>query len=351
MAQFNKWTYTPKQDAMRVLGGTPSNPKKMTGSRLGKVLGMNHWGSPFAAWCEIMRVAEPPFEENKYTIAGNVIEPKLLEFCKSEVSPHIITPEEHFGCLDAKKHTGYDFFKDDPIFGGMWDGLIGDGNGGILGVVEAKTSSRPQDWREGVPDSYAAQALLYAALLGVEHVYVPVAFLTDADYERPQDFVCTDQNTEVYDLSVKDFDITAQMKVARKWWKKHVEGNVSPAFDEGVDKKYLAIARKNVVESHDGIEGIAKEALVLEAKIETIREESGLDELEKRLKELKDKQLKPELVKLFGKTDDTVAAYGWQVKVTYPAYIDKEALEKDDLLEHYTKADKPKYTMTKSRGE
>ncbi len=353
MADFKPWEYADAPNTIRVAGAPTPNPKKLTGTRLGKVLGLDSWGTPFQAWCEITRVAEPPFEGNKYTAAGNAIESKLIAWCKTEVSPYVYTPEEFYGVKDAKKHTGYDFFPNQPVLGGMWDAIILDGplgKGKPLGYVEAKTSSRPQDWTAGPPAKYMLQGLLYGHLDGLPRVFIPVRFMEPDEYEHPEACECNDDNTFLYELNVEttlvDERVIADLVAdAMVWYEAHVVGNVSPAYDEKRDKEYLALMRTNEVK-HDGLEVIAKEAAVLEAKIEAIRATSGIDTLEKQLKALKDKQLKPEIIKMFQPNDETVVAYGWQVKMSVSESIDKEAMAADDVLEKYT-ISSPKYTMTR----
>lgn len=352
MAKFKDWEPV-SANTVKVAGEGTSNPKKLTGTRLGKVLGLNKWGTPFSAWCEIMRVAEPPFEGNKYTEAGNAIEPKLLEFCKVEVSPYIVTPEEWF----KTSQKVYDHFPTQPIFGGMWDALVLDAplsdGGQPIAVIEAKTSSRPQDWEYGVPDSYAVQGLMYAYLLGVERVFFPVAFLEPSDYDNPEDFEVTDDNTFVYELSTEHTIVNGQwaiheaMSVAEDWHHIHCDGNISPEFDEKRDKDYLAIMRKSEVKS-EPLALLAKQATALNAQIESIREEMCLDTLEKELEGLK-KQMKSAMMSMFNTTDETVTSNGWQLKKTTRSSIDKEGLKADGLLEQYTVASES-YTLTKEKN-
>lgn len=347
MAKFLPWEYA-SGSTIRVADGPTPNPKKITGTRLGAIVGLNHWKSPFAAWCEVCRVAEEPFEGNKYTEAGIAIEPKLIEWCKENISPYIVTPEEWF----KTKQKLYDHFPNEPIFGGMWDALILDGplgKGKPIGLVEAKTSSRPQDWVDGVPDSYAAQGLMYAALMGVNRVFFPVALLGDSDYENPEAFECDDTNTLCREMrvdatTVQGMGIAEIMARAITFWQLCVVGNESPEFDETTDAAFLKILRKSDV-PNDDIELLALRAADLSAKIEAIKSKTELVALEKELDGLK-KQIKPAIIKLFKETDEVVASHGWKVKRSTKTAIDKEALEADNLLEKYTKIE-TSYTLTK----
>lgn len=275
-----------------VLNGKPYNPKKITATRFSKVLGCNHWGDEFQAWCEIMRVAEPPFEGNKYTNAGQIIEPKLIDFCKDIVSPYIVAPKEYYDTVPAN----FDFFGDNELFGGMWDALAfwvpnaKDGDGNVpCAVIECKTTSRPQDWERGVPEHYKAQGLLYAYLLGVNDVYFPVAFLTPKDYDQPEGFVCDESNTRVYHITREDkiacFDgvlltIDEAIEFASNWWKEFVDTNVSPEFDVKKDKEYLDIIRTvdiSETEFNTGdLDSLLDALFEIDTVLEALRVSSGI---------------------------------------------------------------------------
>lgn len=337
MAKFLPWEYVEGQNRIRVASGPTPNPKKLTGNRLGAVAGLNKWKSPFEAWCEVCRVGEQPFEGNKFTDAGNVLEPKLIEWCKQEVSPYIYTPEEFFGVEDAKKFTGYDFFKEHSVFGGMWDAIVLDGplgKGNPIAFIEAKTSSRPQDWTRGVPDNYAVQGLEYCVLGEVDRVFFPVALLENEDYADAE-LVDVEANTFLYECSVKDWrsadgrSIETIFREASDWWKTHVEGNISPEFDQKRDKAILDVIRSTEVTS-EPLEALAKKAAVLEARIDLLKAESDLPALESELNKLKE-QLKKGIIERFSPSDEVVTAYGWRVKKTSNETVDKEALKADGL--------------------
>lgn len=325
--------------------------KKMTGTRFGKVLGLNHWSTPFQAWCEICKVAEPPFEGNKYTEAGQYIEPKLIQFARDTVSPYILTPEGWYG--DNKKR--YDFFPDNPIYGGMWDGLAFETQvidesdmSSAWAIVECKTTSRPQDWEYGVPDHYKAQALLYAVLVGCEHIIFPVAFLTPEDYDNPQDFECTDENTRIYEMDLSeplgDFhNIYDAMAYANVWWGNHVDTLLSPECDPRKDKEYLEIIGTcDLSELHfsDEEEMNLTEMCDAMAKLDEAIEEAkakvGIAELEAQRKKLNSKiqsEIKP---MLDGKPDsDQVEISKYIFKVGYTKKTDYDKMEEDGVIDDY----------------
>lgn len=175
----------------------PKKPKKITGTRFAAIMGKNTWNTPFKTWCEITRTYEEPFEDTVYTIAGKTIEPKQAEYMRrAYFMTGLKTPTDIFGENYFKRTFG-DFFKDEPIFGGMWDYLLYDESGKPTTVLEMKTTKRSEDWENDIPEYYALQAALYAYLLGVDSVMMVASFLEDKDYKAPEAFVPSSENTIV----------------------------------------------------------------------------------------------------------------------------------------------------------
>ena len=148
----------------------PKKPKKITGTHLPTVLGVNPFATPFEVWCRCTRTYEIPFEGNKYTNAGRVIEPKVFDFLRKSMGfgDKLITPEDVYG-EDHFKKTWGDFYPNVPIYGGMWDALIQGEDGKPEYVVEIKTvqvdghsGSLEERWKDGeAPHYQALQAALY----------------------------------------------------------------------------------------------------------------------------------------------------------------------------------------------
>ena len=352
MAEFNPWEPV-SETTIRSLAGKPKNAKKMTGSRLGAVIGVNKWKSPFEAWCEIMRVGEQPFEGNKFTDAGNALEPKLVEWCRTEVSPYIVDPPTWF--KTSKKL--YDHFPGDPIFGGQWDALVldkaFDKGGSAIGLIEAKTSSRPQDWVDGVPLSYAVQGLMYAYLMGVERVFFPVVFLEPGDYDDPASVELTEKNTFLYELNTETWeyggnDIGSWLAHAEAWYARHVEGNISPEFDWKRDKDILKVLKAKTIAPGPELEKLAKAVSEKEAQLMLLKRESGILTAESELKVLKS-ALKSAMLPLFGTNDESVSVVGWKVTKSVTAVVDEEALRRDNLFEQYS-VTKESFTLRKDNA-
>ena len=257
----------------------PKKPKKITGTHLPTVLGVNPFATPFEVWCRCTRTYEIPFEGNKYTNAGQVIEPKVFEFLRKSMGfgDNLITPEDVYG-KDHFKKTWGDFYPDIPIYGGMWDALIKGEDGKPEYVVEIKTvqvdgrsGTLEERWKDGeAPHYQALQAALYAYLLGIDKVLMVCVTLEDkkGDYEHPEQVVPSYANENVYTDEFKvserypNFDLYIEQATA--WWNNYVLKGISPDFDEKKDAEILKALRTNSLSPDTDVSALVAEAEQLE---------------------------------------------------------------------------------------
>lgn len=326
----------------------PKRPKKLTATRFATVLGLNPWSTPFEVWCEITKTYQKPFEETIYTAAGKTIEPKQAQFMKkSYFMTNIVTPTDIYG-EDYFNRTYGDFFKDEPIFGGMWDYLLYDEDGKPITVLEMKTTKRAEDWANDVPEYYALQAALYAYLLGIDDVIMVASFLAEKDYKDPSQFVPSAKNTIIVPFKVSERypEFKKLVKKAEKWWKDHVETGISPAFDEKADAEILKELRTNTLNPESDIETLLREGEELKTEIDRLS--APIEPLEKRLKVVTD-IIKQHALAQFRDGDKKVSIrgekYEWNVSRSETSEIDKDGLKADGLLDKYTRA-KVSYRIT-----
>lgn len=326
----------------------PSHCKKLTATRFATVLGLNPWSTPFEVWCEITRTYKKPFEDTIYTIAGKTIEPKQANFMqKSYFMTNIVTPTDIYG-EDYFNRTYGDFFKEEPIFGGMWDYLLFDENKKPVTVLEMKTTKRAEDWASDVPEYYALQAALYAYLLGIDDVIMVASFLAEKDYKDPSKYVPSAKNTITVPFKVSERypDFKKRIKKAEKWWKDHVESGISPAFDEKKDADILKELRTNTLNPETDLNTLIAEGEELKAEIDCLS--APITPLENRLKIVTD-IIKQHALTQFRDGDKKVSIHGnkyeWSVSRTESTEIDKDGLKADGLLDKYTRA-KTNYRIT-----
>ena len=334
----------------RIKVDPPKKPKKLTATRFATVMGLNAWATPFSAWCEITRTYEEPFEDSIYTIAGKVIEPKVINYLNKTMFMDIKSPTDVYGADYFKKTRG-DFFPDRKELGGMWD-AIGDDF-----VVEIKTTKRAEDWAVDVPIYYKLQACLYAYLLGFDNVIMTASFLEEKDYANPEAFEPSYKNTKIYEFKVSEAFPTFEdsyVKPALQFWKDHVETGISPEFDEKKDAEILKVLRKNVVEATDAdITKLMNEADKLQTSID--KAEEKIADKKKRLEEIDD-QVKKYMSGQFRDGDKKVEIatkkYTWTVTKSERTSLDSTALKKElpDVYGKYQKKSKV-LTLKKSAIE
>lgn len=321
-------------------------PKKLTGTRFGAVLGVNTWQTPFQAWCEMTKAWVKPYESTKYTEAGKVIEDKQLTWF-SRYKP-VVYPEDIYG-KDFFNTTFGDFFKDSKVFGGMWDGLTGTKEEPD-GVIECKTTKRAEDWQNDIPEYYALQASLYAYLLGLEDVYMIVTFLDEGDYDHPDKFVCTVDNTAYVHFKVHErypkFD--SYVEYCTEFYYRNVLGGVSPDFDEKKDKEYLDGLRTGIVTEDTDIDALVAEAEELYLKIEEVEDSIKADK--KRLSTIECMLKEYAITNEHEDQQKTVFKGGgmtWVVSKSQKKSVDSDRMKKDGIYENYVKIEDT-YTIRKS---
>ena len=222
----------------------------------------------------------------------------------------------------------------------MWDYLLYSKDGKPTTVLEMKTSKRVEDWKDDIPEYYALQAALYAYLLGVDEVIMVASFLEPKDYDNPEKFVCSGENTITRPFKVSerypDFE-KKYVKPALKWWKDYVESGISPVFDERKDAEILKALRTNNLSPETDMAALVKEAEDLKAKLDAHAAEVAEDE--KRYKVLTD-MIKKAAIAQFRDGDKKVSiagsAYNWEVSRTSTTKIDKDAMKADGILAKYT---------------
>jgi len=341
----------------------PKKPKKISGTHFSTVLGFDPWKTPFEAWCKCTRTYEIPFTGNKYTNAGEIIEPKVFEFLRTSMGfgDKLRTPTDIYG-KDYFKKTWGDFFSESDVFSGMWDALILGDDGKPEYVVEIKTvqidgrsGSLEDRWKDGeAPHYQALQASLYAYLLGIDKVLMVAVALEDkkGDYEHPEQVVPSYANGNVY---IDEFRISERypnfdlyIEQATDWWNFHVLTGVSPDYDEKRDAEILKTLRTNSLNPDTDMSQLITEAEQLKGEIDQIC--STFEEKEKRLKVINE-QIKKYALEQFRDGDKKVSIkgqrYEWVLSKSSTVELDKDSLKADGLYEKYIK-EKINYRLTTS---
>ena len=217
-------------------------PKKISGTKIGGILGYSDFATPFKVACEIAGIY-PGDKPNKYIDAGNILEPVIRNYIGQSATRLLSSP---MGIPDGsriaieqpveKEKCGYDHFHDNKLFGGLVDGYV-QVDGSRDSILEIKTSHDREAWRDDdggftkVPMTYMLQASLYAELAGLDRIVFAVGFLNDPDdYARPNSWRPSEDNIEII---VKDkLDMTQYMADAEAWYKEYILCGYTPEWTE-----------------------------------------------------------------------------------------------------------------------
>ena len=344
-----------------VLQDIPKARLRITGHRISSVLGLNEYQTPFGAWVEITKLAKLPFEDNKYTLFGKAVEPKLIDMIRDDF-PNVMSIEEYYG-NNIDRYKWNNFIDDSSVFGGIIDAVATkDDKKTLTMIVECKSSSKPQQWENGnVPIDYLLQGCLYSYLKGLDRVLFICCFPQDLDYNHPEKFVPNEKNTVMVLKKIKNVVIPMPdgtmitfeeaIKYCEDWWNNYIETGVSPEFDEKKDKEYLDIIRDSKPINDNSLEDLCDKAKELADSIKELKENSGLNDLEKELKTLEE-NIKEELSKNLdeGQTHISCKQYHLDGTKSQKFNESKFAKENEKIYEKYLE-EKISWRLTKKKEE
>lgn len=231
-------------------------PKKITGTRIGSILGYSEFSTPFKVACEIAGIY-PGDKPDKYIHAGNILEPVLRNYVGHSATKFLFGPLELSGDVRVKieepvekEKCQYDHFHGNKLFGGLVDGYVLV-NGKREAVLEIKTSHNKTDWEDGdggftnIPMTYMLQASLYAELANLDKIVFVVGFLKDPeDFVHPNLWKPSKENT--YIIIKEKLDMSKYMSDAESWYKEYILNGQTPAWTDrdGEVLKYIKATPK-----------------------------------------------------------------------------------------------------------
>lgn len=225
-------------------------PRKITGAKIGPILGCSDIVSEFKVACEIAGIY-PGDGPNKFIDAGNALEPVIRGYVGASATKLLAGPlgapagaRMSVELPVPKEKCQYDHFHGNRMFGGMVDGYVLE-DGRRAAVLEIKTSGDRAKWLDAdgraaaVPQAYLLQAGLYAELAGLDKIVFAVGFLEPADYDRPESWTPSEANVSI--IAVDRPDMAPPMKKAEEWYAEYILNGCTPEWtDRDADLvKYL----------------------------------------------------------------------------------------------------------------
>lgn len=238
--------------------------KKITGSRMASVLGINPYNSPSKTWAIMVGIYKEEMSDF-YTKPGQVIEPLIFDYV-------IKKTKLNYKNYDPFK-IKWDVFQDNEIFGGIPDGEPVNEYGDLdysnnNPMLEIKTTSldkfqfikegnsfqvkiqnnlpvvkTPNEglikWFNGnqinIPIEYAIQLSLYMYLRGTEKGIFAVAFLHPEDYIKPEKFDINNRKIYLADFSYDKKEFTKYYEYSKNWYNTYIKQGYSPLLEPNDD--------------------------------------------------------------------------------------------------------------------
>lgn len=212
-------------------------------------------------------------------------------------------------------------------------------------MIEIKTTSIKYflTWEQkGIPIDYSLQVALYCHLLQVEEALILVSFLEEKDYQEPEKFIPTPENTKIYTFNIyqqhPDFDFLIQE--AEEWYHRHILTGISPTYTQK-DIDYVQELKNGCfLPSDEELYHMTSNYEQLILRMNAI-EQSPLFQEYQELSKQKTKMNKawkqyflnlPEQKKEYFFYGDV---YDYQVRFNTILTLNKDQLQQDGLLEKY----------------
>ena len=249
--------------------------KKITGSRLASILGLNSFTTPVKAWAIMTNIFKDEMDPTLLE-TGIIIEPKIKKYVEKKLNIHYLT----YDPIKVK----FDIFNDNDIFGGIPDGepieLTGKINYDLGPMLEIKTSSydafvfkneknvlklmkdsnniplvkvknkKYESWfnedKINIPTEYAYQLGLYMFLRKINNGLFAVSFIEKQYYANPNAFIPNEKNTYLINFKINNTDsFSKKIDLAREWYQKYILTGISPELTPE-DMKWI----KNELDSY-----------------------------------------------------------------------------------------------------
>lgn len=249
--------------------------KKITGSRLASILGLNGFTTPVKAWAIMTNIFKDEMDPTLLE-TGIIIEPKIKKYVERKLNIHYLT----YDPIKVK----FDIFNDNDIFGGIPDGepieLTGKINYDLGPMLEIKTSSydafvfkneknvlklmkdsnnvplvkvknkKYHSWfnadKINIPTEYAYQLALYMFLRKINNGLFAVSFIETQYYANPNAFIPNEKNTYLINFRISNINsFSKKIDQAKEWYEKHILTGISPELTPE-DMKWI----KNELDSY-----------------------------------------------------------------------------------------------------
>ena len=203
---------------------------KCSGTSLAGILNCSPFTTPFQIACSLLGVCSEDLDGKFAVEFGKAHESTIIDYL-NEAYPDegIFIPAEDVFEKREGDHDSWESDFEDDVFAGHVDGIVTNGAGEDF-ILEIKTSSKIDDWTEGVPLYYWLQVALYNHFITKrEYAYVGLGMRSQTD--SIEDWKATDDNVRLFKMKIDPDDFNEKLEKVRAWYEKYIMNGITPDFD------------------------------------------------------------------------------------------------------------------------
>ena len=302
-----------------VFSVTEQNAKygKITGTRMGGLLGLSRWDTPFTVTAKLLRLYNEDISDKKEVKAGVMIEGKILDYIGAIPGDVMFSKREG-------DHEDWESDFSDDFFGGHIDGTMPDGS-----IVEVKTTKNPEDWLKGPPVYYWIQASLYAHFMKTDKIVFAVGFTDEKTLADPASWEPSEKTLARFDVPIIDGFDEMLVKAREVYSQTVLQGHTTvPDMSNPMDRKVFNMLKCQIWDEKEAI-------TALDGIVELQTELDNMKSIEKMIQDRK------EVLALYMTTHDLdqIQSKTHSIKKTTVTrnVIDTDALKRDGIYDIYQK--------------
>lgn len=205
---------------------------KVSGTSMGGILNVSPWSSPFQVACNLLGLGKEDISGKPSVEAGKILEPVIISYSDKKFSEYgmFIPADEIFNVRTGDHDAWISDFEDD-VFAGHVDGAVIDSEGKDY-ILEIKTTTNLDSWKEGIPSYYYWQVALYNEFLSKkDKAYVVLGMLDNYALKDPYCWSPTELNTVIYAMNIDRAGVNQILSKVREWYAEYILQGVTPPYN------------------------------------------------------------------------------------------------------------------------